>query len=89
VCYRLRVVRLLLSAVVLYSSLTAIAYALLLRWSTKWKSSGFRLRDSAGRTVNTNRSDFCDPKTFDTTVLHTAHMQPDVLSCSGTSIVLG
>jgi hypothetical protein len=68
---------------------TGITYALLLRWSSKGKSIGFRLRDSAGRTVDTHRSDICNPKTSDTSVLHTAHVQPAVLSCSGTSIVLG
>lgn len=78
-----------MSAVVLYSPLTAITYALLLRWSSKWKSSGFRLRDSVGRAVDTHRSDFCDPNTFDTAVLHTTHVQPAVLSYSGTSVVLG
>jgi len=71
-----------------YSSLTAITYAVLLKWFSKCKSSGFRLRDRAGLAIDTHRSDICDPKTFDMAVLHTAHVQPAVLSCSETSIVL-
>ena len=35
----------------------------------------------------THRSNICDPKTCDTAVLHTAHVQPAVLSCSETSVV--